>query len=155
LEAVQTNVGTLILKGTTDVGEVSVSTGIVVVKAKEFTDLSTGRKEQGVAVDIARKDLFKQTMLIDYDELSHLLESIEYLSKLDVSVTALNAFDAAYTTQGGFRIAALGTKRTGRIQFAVRDCRTTAVPVILSREEMTRLWSFIDQAKKQLDALRG
>jgi hypothetical protein len=132
-----------------------VNAGVVSVKAKEFTDSGTGRKEQGVAVEITQKGQFKETMLIDYDELTSLLNNIEYLSKLDVSVTALNAFDAAYTTKGSFRIVALGTKRTGLVQFGVRNARTGAAPVLLSRDEMTRLWSFIDQAKKQLDALRG
>ena len=155
LEALGTNIGTLIIKATTDVGGVSVKTGVVSVKAREVTDSATGRKEQGVAVEIARQDQYKETMLIDYDELNPLLNNIDYLSKVDVSVTALNTFDAAYTTKGGFRIAALGTKRTGLIQFAVRNTRTSAAPILISREEMTRLWSLIDQAKKQLEALGG
>ena len=148
LEALGTNIGILIIKGSTD-----VNAGVVSIKAKEFTDSGTGRKEQGVAVDITMKGQPKETMLIDYDELTPLLNNIDYISKVDVSVTALNTFDAAYTTRGGFRIVALGTRRTGLVQFGVRNARTGTAPVLLSREEMTRLWGFIDQAKKQLDAL--
>jgi hypothetical protein len=94
-------------------------------------------------------------MLIDYDELPSLLAAIDYLSKVEVSVSPMETFDAAYTTKGGFRIAALGTRRTGLVQFGVRDTRNNAAPVVFSREEMTRLGSLIDQAKRQLDGLRG
>jgi hypothetical protein len=155
LEAFSTNVATVIIKGTTDLGAVSAKTATVSVKSKEFTDPASGRREQGIAIEIAQKDQFKDVMLIDYDELTSLLGAIDYLGKLDVSVSAMETFDAAYTTKGGFRIAALGTRRTGLVQFGVRDIRNNATPVVLSREEMTRLGSLIDQAKRQLDALHG
>jgi hypothetical protein len=155
LEALEMSIGTIIFKASTEMGVVSVNTGIVSVKAKESTDMSSGLKELGVAIDIRREGGFRELMLIDYDELGPLLSNIDYLSKLDFSVTALNAFDAAHTTKGGFRIAALGTRSTGLIQFGVRNARTSAIPVLFSRQNMTQFWTLIDQAKKQLDALRG
>ena len=155
LEAFSTNVATVIIKGTTELGAVSAKTATVSVKSKEFTDPASGRREQGIAIEIAQKDQFKDVMLIDYDELASLLGAIDYLGKLDVSVSAMETFDAAYTTKGGFRIVALGTRRTGLVQFGVRDVRNNAMPVVLSRDEMTRLGSLIDQAKRQLDALHG
>ena len=111
-------------------------------------------KEHGLAVEVTRQKFFNDTMLIDYDELPSLLTAIDYMSKLDVGVTPLNSFDAAYTTKGGFRIAALGTRRTGGVHFGVRDARFNVTPLSLSRDEMTRLWTLIDRAKQQLDALR-
>ena len=83
-----------------------------------------------------------------------LANAIDYISKLDVTVTPLAAFDAAYTTRSGFRIAALGTRRTGTIQFGVRDALTGSSPVTFSRDEMTRLSGLINQAKGILDSLR-
>ena len=80
--------------------------------------------------------------------------AIDYITKLDVSVTPLTAFDAAYTTKGGFRIAALGTRRTGVIQFGVRDARSLSTPVVFSRDEMSRLSGLINQAKGVLDSVR-
>ena len=157
LEAFETNVGAIVLKATTDLGSVSTSSGVVSVRYKENTDTSTGRKEHGLAIEIARQFPPKDIMLIDDDELPSLLNAIDYLSKVDVGVTTLGSFDAAYTTKGGFRIAALGTRRTGIVQFGVRDVRTTfplLPPLPLTRDEMTRLWTLIDQAKQQLDALQ-
>jgi hypothetical protein len=155
LEAFETNVGTIIIKASTDLGVVSGKAGAISVKCKEFTDTATGRKEHGISIEIARPGQFKDVMLVDYDELSSLVGAIDYLYKLDVSVSSLETFDAAYTTKGGLRIAALGTRRTGLVQFGVRDIRINATPVVLSRDEMTRLSSLINQAKAQLDGLRG
>jgi hypothetical protein len=155
LEAFETNVGTLIIKGTTELGVVSTRTGVISVRCKEFTDTLTSHKEHGIAIELGTQSQFKDVMLIDYDELGSLLQAIDYMNKLDVSVSPMDAFDAAYTTKGGFRIAALGNRRTGLVQFGVRDIRINAPPMVLSRDEMTRLSSLIDQARKQLDGLRG
>jgi len=154
LEAFETNVGNIIIKATTELGVISAKTAAISVKCKEFTDTATRRKEQGIAVEIGRLGLPRDVMLIDYDELASLLNAINYLNKLDVSVSSLESFDAAYTTRGGFRIAALGTRRTGLVQFGIRDVRVSAPPVVLTRDEMTRLSSLLDQSKAQLDGLR-
>ena len=91
---------------------------------------------------------------IDYDEISQLVNAINYITKLEVTVTPLNSFDAAYTTKGGFRIAALGTRRSGTVQFGVRDARIGGTPVVFSRDDMSRLSALIDQGKATLDSLR-
>src|SRR5690349_23959906 len=109
LESFETNVAAVILKGTTEIGSISGNTGLVAVKCKEITDTSTGHKEQGLGLEITLKGQPKDTLLIDYDEIAALVSAIDYISKLDVTATPLNFFDAAYTTRGGFRIAALGT----------------------------------------------
>lgn len=155
LESFDTNVTVVILKAATDVGSISGNTGVVAVKCKEITDTSTGHKEQGLGLEITLKGQPKDTMLIDYDEIAPLVSAIDYIAKLDVTSTPLNSFDAAYTTKGGFRIAALGTRNTGLVQFGVRDARTGSTPVVFSREEMARLAAMINQAKATLDSLRG
>jgi hypothetical protein len=70
-------------------------------------------------------------------------------------MTPLNSFDASYTTKGGFRVAALGSRRTGVIQFSVRDARVSMTPLIFSRQELTQFGTLVDQAKATLDSLRG
>jgi hypothetical protein len=154
LEALETNVGVILIKGSTDVGTVSANSGVLAVKFKETTDTSTGEKAHGIAIEMQRGNLPRDVLLIDYEELAPLLTALDYFNRLDVSVTALNSFDAAYTTKGGFRIAALGNRRTGQVQFGVRDMRVGSSPIGLSRDQMTQLWQLIDQAKQQLDILR-
>jgi hypothetical protein len=154
LEAFETNVEVVIIKASTDAGSISADAGDVAVRCREITDTSTGHKEQGIALEITVRGQPKDVLLIDYDEIPSLVGAIDYITKLDVSVTPLTAFDAAYTTKGGFRIAALGTRRTGAIQFGVRDARTLSTPVVFSRDEMSRLSGIINQAKGILDSVR-
>jgi len=152
LESVETNVGTVLIKGASEIGSVSANTGVVSVKCRVITDTTTGREERGLAIDIGEKGL-KDRMLMDYDEIAPLLKALDYLNKVDASATPLNAFDAVYTTKGGFRIAAMGARRTGSIQFSLRDARVSMAPVQFSRDEMNRFWTLVEQAKKQLDTL--
>ena len=119
-----------------------------------MTDMSTGRKEQGVAIEMAQRNAPKDTMLLDYDEIAPLLNAIDYLNSLNLSATSLNALRATYTTRGGFRIAAQGARRKGLIQFNVTDSRTGTTPIVLSRQDLVQFVGFINQAKATLDSLR-
>ena len=154
LESFETNTSVVILKGSTELGGISVDAGDVGVRCREITDTSTGRKEQGLSLEIAPHGQPRSVLQIDYDELASLVQAIDYMTRLDVTVTPLNSFDAAYTTKGGFRIAALGTRRTGTVQFGVRDARTGATPVVFSRDDMSRLSGLINQGKATLDSVR-
>ena len=147
--------GVVVFKATTDLGSISGKTGALKVKCRETTDTSTGRKEKGIAIVIPLTGQRNDTMLIDYDEIDALKMALLYLSQLDVRMTPLNTFDATYTTKGGFRIAALGSRSTGAVQFAVRDARNDSAPIIISGVEMSRLSGLIEQAKTTLDGLRG
>jgi len=154
LEAFDTNVEVVVLKCSTDVGSITADAGSVGVKCREITDTSNGHKEQGIALEITPRGQNRDVLLIDYDEIPALVNAIDYITRLDVSVTPLTSFDAAYTTKGGFRIAALGTRRTGMIQFGVRDARTSSTPVVFSRDEMSRLSGLINTARGTLDSVR-
>ena len=88
-------------------------------------------------------------MLIDYDELDSLLDGLEYLGKLDWSVTPLPGFDAVYTTKGGFRAAAFGSRRTGNIEFAVRSIRVRTAPLVLSRDQLGQVRSLVRAGQGQ------
>jgi hypothetical protein len=154
LEAFDTNVEVVILKASSDASSITADAGIVGVRCREITDTSTGRKEQGLSIDITSRASGKTSLLVDYDEIASLVSAIDYIGRVEVTATPLTSFDAAYTTKGGFRIAALGTRTTGTIQFGVRDARVGSVPVTFSRDEMNRLSQIINQAKGTLDSAR-
>jgi len=154
LESFDTNVEVIILKGTTDVGAINSGGGTVAVRCREITNLNSAQKQQGLAIEITPQGQERDVMLIDYEEIQFLLNAIDYITRLEVTATPLAGFDAAYTTKGGFRIAALGARRTGLIQFGVRDARFRSIPVVFSRDDMSRLSSLISQAKGTLDSVR-
>ena len=153
LEGFETNTGTIVIKATAPIGSVPVHGGAVSVRCREIADAGTGRRESGIVVDIAVGPV-EDTMLIDYDELDSLLDGMEYLGKLDWSVTSLPSFSAVYTTKGGFRAVAIGSRRTGNIEFAVRTVRAVRPPLVLLRDQLGQLRSLMEQAKAKLDSLR-
>jgi len=154
LEAFETNTDTVIIKATAPIGSVPAHGGEVGVRCRQITDVGTGRRESGIIVDLTFGGELADTMLIDYDELGSLLDGLEYLGTLDWSVTPLPAFDAVYTTKGGFRAAAFGSRRTGNIEFAVRSVRVRTAPLVLSRDQLGQVRSLVQQGKAKLDSLR-
>ena len=154
LEAFETNTDTVIIKATAPIGAVPANGGEVAVRCREITDAGTGRRESGIIVDLSFGGQLADSMLVDYDELGSLLDGLEYLGTLDWSVTPLPGFDAVYTTKGGFRAAAFGSRRTGNIEFAVRSVRVRTAPLLLSRDQLGQLRSLVQQGKAKLDSLR-
>jgi len=154
LEAFDTNTSTVIIKATAPIGTVPAHGGAVSVRCREITDVGTGRRESGIMIDLAFGGPVEDVMLIDFDELDSLLDGLEYIGKLDWSVTSLPGFDAVYTTKGGFRAAAFGSRRTGNIEFGVRSARVHKPPLLLSRDQLGQLRGLVEQGKTKLDALR-
>ena len=154
LEAFETNTDTVVIKGTAPIGAVAAQSGSVSVRCREITDAGTGRRESGIIFDIAFGQQLEDSLLVDYEELDVLLDGLEYLNKIDWTITTLPSFDAVYTTKGGFRAAAFGSRRTGNIEFAVRSMRTPRHPLLLTRDQLGQLRSLVEQAKARLDSLR-
>jgi hypothetical protein len=153
LEALETNTSTIIIKGFTLIGSLSINSETVSVTCKEDTDTTTGRKEHGIAVGVKVNDQPEDRMIIDYDEMDSLLNAIDYLSKISWSVTSLTGFDAFYATKGGFRVAAFGSKRGGTIEFSLRSSHM-GKGILITPSELAQFRGLIDQARRNLDAIR-
>ena len=154
LEGFETNTGTLVLKATAPIASVAAGAGELSVKCRQITDLGTGRREFGVVIGFAENSRAEEVCLIDYDELDSLQDGLAYLNQVEWSVTELPAFNAVYTTKGGFRVAAYGDRRTGGIGFTARNLRGSGLPLQLTRTQLGQLKSVLDQARAKLDALR-
>ena len=154
LEAFETNTDTVIIKASSPIGSVPAHGGEVGVRCREITDAGTGRRQTGIIVDLTSGGELADALLIDYDELDSLLDGLEYLGSLDWSVTPLTGFDAVYTTKGGFRAAAFGSRRTGSIEFSVRSVRVRGTSLVLTRDQLGQVRSLVQQAKAKLDSLR-
>ena len=154
LEAFETNTDTVVIKATAPIGSVPTQGGAVAVRCREITDAGTGHRESGIIIDIGSAGSVEDSLLIDYDELDSLLDGLDYIAKLDWTVTPLPSFSAVYTTKGGFRAAAFGSRRTGNIEFSARSTRVSRPPLLLSRDQLGQLRSFVEQGKAKLDSLR-
>ncbi|HET7626370.1 MAG TPA: hypothetical protein VFM25_14020 [Verrucomicrobiae bacterium] len=154
LETLETNTGTIIIKGTGLVGSLSLNSVVVTVTCKEDTNLGSGQKEFGIAIDMGANPRQAFRTILDYDELAPLLNAMDYLAKVDWSVTSLSSFSASFTTKGGFRIAAFSSKRATAIDFSIRDEHMNR-GVLLTQTQLAQFRSLIEQAKTNLDGIRG
>lgn len=113
LESLMLQTGAVIVKGYTRVGSMNGSRGVAYLTAWEVTDARSGRREQGVGVEISdttpnRRD-FEERAYIDYDELEPLLKGIDYIMKLDDKATKLARYEAQYQTRGGLVLVTFNT----------------------------------------------
>jgi hypothetical protein len=153
LEAFETNTDTVIIKATAPIGTVEARGGVISVRCREITDAGNGHRETGLVIGFDASGSVEDLTLIDYGELDSLLDGLDFISKLDWTVTPLPSFSATYTTKGGFRAAAFGSRRTGNIEFAVRSTRASRPPLLLSRDQIVQLRSLVEQARAKLDSL--
>jgi hypothetical protein len=155
LEAFETNTGTIVIKAAGLVGSVTASAGTLSVRCEAITDAGTGRTEYGLAIGMGEPSgQVDSTLLIDYDEIDSMVNALDYLNKVDWSVSPLPSFDAVYTSKGGLRMSAFSSRRNGAIEFAVRTLRASRAPILLARDQVAQFREFILQAKSKLDTLR-
>jgi len=148
----------VLVKGFGPVGSIAAGQADISVRCKETTDIGTGQKVYGLTVGLAGNPLVRERILIDDDEVDSLLAAINYIVKsnyevADNKVTTLPSFEASYTTKAGLRVLALSVRRDGGIQLFLQygdDPR-----ISLSSVQMTQLYGLIEQARKNLDALKA
>lgn len=148
--------GVVIVKSAGDIGSVGTSDGSVSVKCKESLDISSGLKQQGLAVTITGKDQQTETTLIDYDELDSLLSALDYLKNVNWSVTTLSSFDAVYTSRDGLRVAVYGNqRRLDNLGISLQSYHVIRVRIMFSPDQLAQFRGLIQQARAKLDALRA
>lgn len=142
----------IIVKGFSDIGTISTTAGIVSVRCKQSANATTGRAEYGITVGLASNDTHGY-LVVDYDELDPLLNSLTFFNRITYDVTPMPSFDAAFTTKSGLRIAAHSQRREGGIQAFLQFADSPRIP--LSSDQFSQLQNLITQAKSSLDLLKN
>jgi len=155
LEAFEQQTGTVIVKGAGDIGSLGVGVANITVISKESTDISTGRKEYGIAVEADANNQRVWKKVLDYDEIDGLLGGLNYLAKVDYNATSLPTFVAGYSTKSGLRVGAFTSQRRGAIQFFLHDYTTNGDRILITPTQLAQFENLIEQAKKSQDALRA
>jgi hypothetical protein len=152
--AFESRTGSVLIKGFSDVGAVTGS-GRVAIELREFTDAASGRKEYGVVIEVKGSDrLDRETRaLIDYDELDGLLKGIDYVRKIDRTVTKLTDFEAIYRTRDGVKITVFNSS-SGKIESAVETGHYAGSSAFLSIQKLDELRALLATAKTKIEALK-
>jgi hypothetical protein len=144
--------GTIIIKGYGLVGSLSVGTDEITVIAKESTEVGSGRKADGLVVEINGSQPPRERILIDYDEIDPLLDSINYLNKIAYEVTPLPSFEAGYSTKAGLRVIADRPRKDSGVKTYLAYGEHPRIS--LSSVQLMQFYALIQQAKNNLDSLK-
>lgn len=154
LETFEAQPGTVIVKGAGQVGSMTIDAITVSVISKQSTDVNTGRKEYGVAVEFKENNQRGTRMVVDYDEMDSLLNGLNYLAQIDSNVTTLPTFVASYIAKSGLCIGAFTSQRRGALQFFLQDRSINSARILVTASQLTQFRSLMQQAKQNLDSLR-
>jgi hypothetical protein len=153
LEILETQTGTVIVKGTALIGTLTVGAGSLTVRCKEFKDVGHDRKEYGLSVTLKEGSRTEETILVDQEELEGLVAALDYLARADHTVTVLPGFDAAYKTRGELRIHTFSRKSTGGVEAAVLGSLANKIAVALPMADLAKFRTLIEQGREKLDEI--
>lgn len=157
IEAFQARTGVVIIQGFSEVGSVrGLYVTSVTVKAKEFLDASSGRKEFGITVEVkdnSGRIERENTSWVDYDEIESLLKGLDYIAKVDRSVTQLSNFQADFRTKGDLGLSVFSSRDENLL--AVKSGRIGAATAYFKFEDISKVRELLASAKEQIDKIRG
>jgi hypothetical protein len=146
----ESQTGAVIVKGFSLMGSVPTGGTVLYVRCKESTSAASGRREYGVAIEIAT-DEWRRLAVVDYDELDGLLNAMDSLSKITFTATPLQGFEATFTTKSGLEFIAFGDKQQGGIKPFLAYDGSPRIPLLPA--QWNQLAVLIGQAKTAIDAL--
>jgi hypothetical protein len=156
LESLISETGTVVVKGYTRVGSMNGSRGTAQFTAWEVSNARTGRREQGVTVEIGEASTnrpdFEERAYIDYDELDSLIKGIDYIMKLDDKATKLSRYEAQYQTRGGLVLVTFNTP--GGYAAAISTWGGRRPRFVLRQTGLAEFKNLLESAKNMLDAPR-
>lgn len=156
LEAFRVRTGVVIIKGYSRIGSATGPEGSsIVVEALEFREVVSRSKEYGVTVEVreAGNTGRRGVSFIDYDEIDPLLKGLEYLSKIDSSVTQLNRFEADYRTRGEAIFSAFSS-RGGNVTITISAGVFRRATSVFRLEDLKAIRGLFIEAKNQLDTIQ-
>ncbi len=156
IETFQAKRGAVIVKNYTTIGTLTGTGGAAEVTSYEFVDAQTGRKQYGIGVEVKQNTRLEreERSFIDYDEIDSLLQGIDYISKIDPTITKLKNFEAQYKTVGDFSITTFNDS-SGEISVAISSGRIGKVSVYLKLTRLAEFRKLIADAKAALDAVKA
>jgi len=158
LEAFSARTGVVLVKAFSTIGVVN-GLGKVTIDAREFRDASNPKvREYGITIAVKESGRLERenTSFIDADEIDSLLRGIDYIAKIDKSITTMSDFEAQYRTKGDFSITTFSSSGSrGEIGVAVSSGRIARTSAFLKLSDLSQMKALIGDAKSKIDAARA
>jgi hypothetical protein len=154
IELFQARTGAVILKNFTTVGSLRGIGGTTTVTCREFVDAQTGKKEYGITIDVKESGRLEREnrSYVDYDEIDSLIKGIDYILKIDNSVTKLKNFEANYRTKGSLEVSVFNDAEGIETGVTVGNIGSTSV--YFKPDDFQNFRKLIVEAKATLDAIK-
>lgn len=154
MEALDSQVGAVLIKNSTYIGSVSGFSGIVMVTSYEFVDAGTGRKDYGIGVEIREtgKSEREGRTFIDYDEIDALIRAMDYIIRIERSASMEN-FEAQYRTRGELLVSTF-IRPNGALQAAISIGYFRRAEIIIQPGKFADFRKLIADAKSTLDSAK-
>lgn len=156
LEAFTARTGIVTIKAYTKVGVVT-GLGRVNIDVLELRDaLNPTAREYGIRIIVREsgKAEKENSSFIDADEIDSLIRGVNYIAKIDKSVTSLNEFEAKYKTRDDFAITTFSS-RDGEVNVAVTSGRAPKASAFFKLSDMEQIKTFLTEAKAKIDAAKA
>jgi hypothetical protein len=152
LESIETNTGVILVKGKTLIGSVQGQRSTIFVRCVDFWEPISQHREMGLVVEVREADRVEDSTAVD--EIDGMIAAIDYLSKTDASITALQSFEGVYKTRGELRLATFSSKQTGVVQATIQSAHQYRTGALLTMDQFARFRLLLQQGKEKLDSLR-
>jgi len=151
IEAFTARTGVVVIKGFTKLGGLQSSLGRIIINAREIRDASNPKQvTYGITVDVKEggRSERENTAYIDEDEIDSLIKGIDYISKIDKSVSTLFNFEAQYSTKGDFSVTVFSEPgNSGSLSVAISAGRIGKTTAFIKLSEMEDIRSLLVEAK--------
>jgi hypothetical protein len=154
LELFEERAGIVLLRGTDNVGSVPGKRGEVTVQVRETKDMTFNQRDYAVIVTVTQDDGFANATYVDHDDLSALIQNLDYLTKVNWSLTSMGHFDASYTTRAGLRVVTFSSTRSGLIEGAVVSQRFPRSRAALTTAQLDLFRNTLEVAQKRIEELQ-
>ncbi|HSK73338.1 MAG TPA: hypothetical protein VK892_16680 [Pyrinomonadaceae bacterium] len=155
LELFQEKYGTVIVKSYSKISQIRGIGGTFQIMAMEFRNPSNNTKVNGLVVEINTTDRYANSArsFIEYDEIDSLIKGINYVSKVDKSVTSLDSFEARYKTKGDFEVVVFNDEQ-GKLGVALSVGSIGQKTIYLEMDGLNNLVTQLQQAKNTLNTVK-
>jgi hypothetical protein len=144
--------GTVIVKGIGPVGSIQLGEAQLSVGCKQSKDINTGEKIYGLVIELEGAQITPEGALVDDSEISSLLEAAGYLARATSGITALDGFEATYTTKAGLQVVAECVRKDGGVATYLR--LGDYPRIALSPAQMTQFYNLIQEGRKDVNVLK-
>jgi hypothetical protein len=160
LEAFASRTGIVVIRGFSTIGTMN-GTGRVSVAAREFRNGNNPKQaEYGVTIEVKESGRLENESrsFIDQDEIDSLVKGIDYISKIDKSVSAMKDFEAEYRTKGDFSITIFSNSvflnNEGGLGLAISSGRIGKATAFLKPSDLLVLRKLLVDAKEIIETAK-